>query len=281
MLSCQEQPSCNYIEAYYQDVYQAELFYWKKEYQKAHNILKKVEARCGLLNQSVIREPEMMAILSIKVGEPQKAFPYMERMLKEGMNFDSFLNNDLYTILKEYEEWDYLERNAGRFAQKFEDGINQELRTEIIAMNDLDQKVRQSPVDYNEMKRVDSIHKKRMKEIFKQYGYPHYGLIGKPKMGERTYNKVLLMHFFDSAYFSPLLIESTKKGIAPPGYAGYIVEREKLDSRDFIYGIYDNAEASQIIDFKNLDKRRAAVGLPPWKLKKQVDSLKRIFYNIN
>jgi len=88
------------------------------------------------------------------------------------------------------------------------------------------------------------------------------------------------MHFLEPEYFSPLLIESARKGIAPAGYAGFVVDRKDLAERDsFTYGIYDNAEVSQIKDFKNLDKRRISVGLPPWKLKKKVDSLRSAYYS--
>jgi len=88
------------------------------------------------------------------------------------------------------------------------------------------------------------------------------------------------MHFFEPDYFSPLLIESTRKGIAPPGYVGYIVDRKDLKEKDsFTYGIYDNVDISQIKDFKNLDKRRISVGLPPWRLKKKVDSLRSAYYS--
>ncbi len=279
-VSCQEKEPCDYIEKYYQDVYKAELAYWEKEYDKAYKLLKQVESRCGLLNQQLIREPEMMAKLSIKVGKPQAAFPYIERMLREGMSFDSFVNNDAYTILHEYEEWKYLERNATQFVAEFEEGLDKELRAEIIAMNTLDQQLLQVPVDEDEFRRVNSLHKKRMKEIFAAYGYPHAGLVGKPRMGENTDIQVLLMHFLEPEYFSPLLIESARKGIAPAGYAGFVVDRKDLAERDsFTYGIYDNAEVSQIKDFKNLDKRRISVGLPPWKLKKKVDSLRSVYYN--
>jgi len=279
-LACQEKEPCDHIEDYYQDVYKAELAYWEKDYQKAYDILKKVKNRCGLINQELIREPEMMAKLSIKVGKPQAAFPYIERMLKEGMSFDSFINNDVYKILYEYEEWKYLERNANRFAAEYEGRINKELREELIAMNNLDQQVLQEPVDYDKVRRVNDMHKKRIKEIFKEYGYPHAGLVGKSKMGENVDIVILLMHFFEPDYFSPLLIESTRKGIAPPGYVGYIVDRKDLKEKDsFTYGIYDNVDISQIKDFKNLDKRRISVGLPPWRLKKKVDSLRSAYYS--
>ncbi len=278
--ACQDKPECDYIEDYYQDVYKAELAYWQEDYQEAYDILKKVEARCGLLNQSITREPEMMAKLSIKVGEPKKAFPYIERMLKEGMSFTTFTTNERYDILKEYEEWAYLERNAARFAQEFEDNINQELRAEIIAMNHLDQKVRESPIDYTEMGRVDSIHQNRIKEIFNQYGYPSRQLVGMDNFqkGERVDLRTLFFHFDDTIYFKPVLLKMIRDGDAPADILGNMLDSRQRSRGFYDYWIYDNSDSTDILDFKNIDKRRIAVGLAPWKLKKRVDSLRRAFY---
>lgn len=280
-MGCQEKEPCDYIEDYYQEVYEAELAYWEKDYQKAYDLLKQVKSRCGLLNQSLIREPEMMAKLCIKVGKPQAAFPYIERMLKEGMSFNSFVNNDAYNILHEYEEWRYLERNAARFATEFEEGINKELREEIIVMNTLDQVVRQRPVDYVEMERVDSIHELRIKEIFKKHGYPSSKIIGKDNFetGERVGLRTLFFHFNDTTYFKPILLTMIRNGEAPADILGTMLDSQQRPRDLFDYGIYDNVDSSHIKDFKNLDQRRISVGLPPWKLKKKVDSIRRDYYN--
>lgn len=280
LFSCVEKPSCNFIDSYYQDVYQAELAFYEEDYQKAYNIFKEVEACCGLLNQTLIREPEMMAKLSIKVGEPQKAFPYMERMLKEGMSFDSFKNNDIYNILKEYEEWDYLARNASSYEEEFNANIDQDLRAEIIAMNRLDQEVRQSPIDFIEMERVDSVHQKRIKEIFNQYGYPSAQLVGKDdfNQGERMDIGTLFFHFDDTIYFKPVLLKMIEDGEAPADILGNMIDSRQRSRGFYDYGIYDNSDSTDILDFKNVDKRRVAVGLAPWKLKKRVDALRRAYY---
>ncbi|TVZ21772.1 hypothetical protein JM84_0650 [Dokdonia sp. Hel_I_63] len=281
LFSCVEKPSCNFIDSYYQDVYQAELAFYEEDYQNAYNLFKEVEARCGLLNQTLIREPEMMAKLSIKVGEPQKAFPYMERMLKEGMSFDTFKNNEIYNILKEYEEWDYLARNAASYADEFNANINQDLRAEIIAMNRLDQEVRQPPIDFIEMERVDSIHQKRIKAIFKEHGYPSAQLVGKDNFdqGERVGVKTLFFHFDDTIYFKPVLLKMIEDGEAPADILGKMIDSRQRSRGFYDYGIYDNVDSTNILDFKNIDKRRIAVGLAPWKLKKRVDSLRRVYYD--
>ncbi len=280
-LACQEKEPCDYIEDYYQQVYQAELAYLEKDYQTAYDILKKVESQCDLLNQQMIQEPLMLARLSVILGKPEEAFPYLERMLSEGFYIETFENDEILEPLKGHEKWKELASKELDLLLAYRNQLNQDLRKEILEMNEEDQAVRINESRKKDMNTVDSIHKKRIKEIFKEYGYPHKGLVGKSSMGERTDIKVLLMHFLEPEYFTPLLLESTRKGIAPPGYVGFIVDRKNLADRDsFTYGIYDNADATQIKDFKNLDKRRISVGLPPWRLKKKVDSLRRAYlYN--
>ncbi|GGG13591.1 hypothetical protein GCM10011344_12840 [Dokdonia pacifica] len=280
-LACQEKEPCDYIEDYYQQVYQAELAYLEKDYQTAYDALKKVESQCDLLNQQIIQEPLMLARLSVILGKPEEAFPYLERMLSEGFYIETFENDEILEPLKGHEKWKELASKELDLLLAYRNQLNQDLRKEILEMNEEDQAVRINESRKKDMNTVDSIHKKRIKEIFKEYGYPHKGLVGKSSMGERTDIKVLLMHFLEPEYFTPLLLESTRKGIAPPGYVGFIVDRKNLADRDsFTYGIYDNADATQIKDFKNLDKRRISVGLPPWRLKKKVDSLRRAYlYN--
>lgn len=283
-ISCQKESKepCDYIEEYYQDVYKAELAYWEKEYDEAYALLKDVESRCTLLNQNAIYEPRLMARLCVKVGKPQDAFPYIERVLKEGMHFDTLQNDPVFEILHEYEEWKYLKSKEADYLLAYRNNLNSDLRNEIMSMNELDQVVRINEARREDMKEIDSLNKKRIKEIFEEYGYPSYDLVGKPRMGERTDIIVMLMHFLEPEYFTPLLLDGARKGIAPPGYVGYVVDRKELAESDkFTYGIYDNADSIEIKDFQNLDKRRIAVGLPPWKLKKKSDSLKKTYYNIN
>ncbi len=278
-IACQKKEACDYLEDYYQTVYKAELAYWENEYQTAYDLLKTVESRCTLLNQEIIREPQMLARLCVLLEKDKEAFPYLEQMLKEGMNFETLENDPILNSLKKYKEWTVLKSKEITLLIAYRNSLNQELREEILRMNREDQEVRVNESRKKDLKSIDSIHKKRMKEIFKEYGYPHYRLVGKPRMGEKTDIILLLMHFLEPEYFSPLLIESTRQGIAPPGYVGYIVDRKDLAKGDkFTYGIYSNAEASQIKDFKNLNKRRISVGLPPWELKKRVDSLRNAYY---
>ena len=48
----------------------------------------------------------------------------------------------------------------------------------------------------------------------------------------------------------------------------------------FQYGIYSNTKEDKIDDFENLDKRRIAVGLPPWQLEKDIHQLLRKKYGM-
>lgn len=281
LCSCleKEKKRCDYITDYYQDVYEAELAYWQKDYDRAYTLLKEAESRCELLNQLTIYEPRLMARLCVKVGKPQEAFPYIERSLREGMNFDSFQNDPVFKILHEYEEWKYLKSKEIDYLLEHRKGLNLELSEEIMAMNKLDQKVRQQPIDYKKLEKVDSINQNRVKEIFKQFGYPGPKLVGNPSMSQRTGLKTLFFHFNDTTYFKPILFDFIRKGEAPADILGCMLDSQQRARGFFDYGIYDNIDSTSILNFSNLDKRRVAVGLRPWKQEKRLAALKNVYYD--
>ena len=139
-------------------------------------------------------------------------------------------------------------------------------------MNKADQEVR-NPPDYEKMKVTDSLNEVRMKDIFTTYGYPNEKLIGVATSSERTDIVFLLMHFKDTAYFRPLLYEFIKKGECPPNVLGSMIDSRERGAGMFTYGMYNNADSIEIRDFKNLDKRRTAIGLRPWKQHKETMEL--------
>ena len=144
-------------------------------------------------------------------------------------------------------------------------------------MNKVDQEVR-NPPDYAKMKIVDSLNEQRMKEIFSTYGYPDEHLIGLATPSERTDITVMLMHFKDTAYFKSVLYEFIKKGTCPPNALGRMIDSQERSTGIYTYGTYENADSTEIKDFKNLDRRRMAIGLSPWKKRKEMIKLIRKKY---
>ncbi len=280
--SCQdkEKEPCNYITDYHQHIYQAEISYLKEDYQNAYDLIKKAEQSCPLLNQPGIYEPRMMAEICTKLDKKEEALAYLYMLLENGMSFSSILNNMTFEPLYEMPEWDEFVAKAPEIEAQFLASINKELRNEIIEMNYQDQLVRTENTDYDKMQYVDSINEIRIKEIFETHGFPGDRLIGPSTMDERTNITVMLMHFKDTTYFKPVLLNFISKGEAPPETLPNMIDRKLLGVQKFTYGIYHNSDSSEIKDFKNVDKRRISVGLRPYEMEKEHFELIREKYNI-
>lgn len=283
LISCQQKEiePCNYITDYHQNIYEAEMAYLKEDYQNAYNLIKKVEQNCALLNQPGIYEPRMMAEICIELDKKEEAFPYLYLLLENGMPFSSVLNNMAFEPLFEMPEWEEFATKAPEIEAQFLSSINKALRNEIIEMKYQDQLYRTSNIDYDKMQFVDSINENRVKEIFETYGYPSNKLIGPSTIDEQTDITAMLMHFDDTIYFKPVLLDFIKKGEAPPGVLPNMIDRKLLGKEKYTYGIYHNTDSSQIKDFKNVDKRRISVGLRPYKMEKEHFELIRKKYNID
>ncbi len=267
-----ERPECNYITDYYQLVYDAQLEYLKGNYDSAYILLKKAASDCELLNQPETRETIIYAELCARKGLDDEAFYYLEEVLKNGFQFKFLEYNEALTRLHKHPKWQELKEKATQYKQEYENTINTKLKTEIIAMNKADQEIRSSS-DYEKMKIVDSTHENRMKTIFKTYGYPDEKLIGASTPSQRTDITIMLMHFKDTTYFKPILYEFIKKGECPPNVLGAMIDSQDRGSGIYTYGIYPSVDSTEIKDFENLDKRRTAIGLRPWKKHKETMKL--------
>lgn len=267
-----EDSECNYITDYYQLVYDAHLEYLKENYDTAYKLLKKAKSKCELLNQPEIRETVLYAELCARKGLYHEAFSYIEKALKSGFKFEYLTYNKGLTVLHKRPEWKELKAKVPESEKEFRNSINMELRAEIIAMNKADQEVR-NPPNYNKMKITDSLNEKRMKDIFKTFGYPNEKLTGTSTSSQRTDITFMLMHFKDTAYFRPFLYDCIKKGTCLPNILGAMIDSQDRSTGLYTYGVYGNTDSTEIKDFKNLDNRRTAIGLRPWKKHKETMEL--------
>ncbi|TQI71205.1 hypothetical protein JM79_2132 [Gramella sp. Hel_I_59] len=272
-VSAKEEKGCNYIEEYYQTVYQAEIAYLRKEYQKSFDLLKKAESRCELLNQPPIYEIKILAELYVRLEKPEGAFPYLYSLLKKGDSFSSIENNQLFEELKATPKWKKLEKEAPELEKEFQAGINMEIRKEILAMIAEDQRVRRVR-NVELWEEIDSVNQKRLKEIFNQYGYPNSNIVGHGYFQEQPDITVLLMHFDDTIWFKPRLIDYIRKGEAPTDVLAAMIDSRKRGTDEYTYGIYSSADSTNIKDFQELDSRRLKVGLRPYKMQKEYRKLK-------
>lgn len=266
----------DYIGTYYQLVYEAQIKYLEGKDAEAYKLLKQAEKNCPLLNQPTINEINILAELSVKLNKKKDAAHYIEILMKQhGYTFDYFAKDSTFLPLKKCKEWKLLERDSEKIQKEYLGTVNFELRNELFLMKQNDQRVRQKPIDFEEMKRVDEKNEKRFKEIVQQYGYPTESVIGKYSLPnvQSLEVGVLVFHFKDIEYWKPIFLDLIRKGKAPADIYGNIVDSHCRSANMFVYGIYSNVDSTYISDFPKLDERRMAVGLRPWKQQKKLHEL--------
>jgi len=281
--SCQKNSECNYIENYYQKVYLAEEAYYKEDYKRVFEQMSEAEKNCELLNQRGIYEMLKYAESSAHIGEKEKAFELIRKLLLKGYEINQLANNEAFQSLVGSDKWTQLEKDYESLHKEYLSSIDLELREKIAEMKRIDQLYRQrGEYDQQKCDSIDSINEIELKKIVENQGYPDERIIGGFKIDNQPVDPgILLFHFDDYDYWTSKLKELIEKGEAPPRSLGTFVDSYKRrvpEEKKFIYGIYDNSGEESIVDFDKLDERRVSIGLQPMKLKKSVDSLKRIYY---
>ncbi len=274
----------DYINNYYQFVYKAHYEYLNENYQKAYDLLKTAEKNCPLLNQTGIYEPKILAASALKLGNKKEAFKYANILVKvHGFALTFFENDTILIGLKKYKEWKKLEKKSKKHLLSYKKSVDLELRNELLKMMKEDQSVRINQ-DYEGLKRVDSVNTLKLRrivnqcdcfpdEMFSQFGNFWFD-------GENLSTTALVFHINieDSQYWKPIFLDLIKRGRAPADIYGNLIDSNLRVNGIFQYGIYSNTKEDKIDDFENLDKRRIAVGLPPWQLEKDIRQLLRKKY---
>ncbi|MBP9847908.1 MAG: hypothetical protein KBC58_00565 [Flavobacterium sp.] len=277
----------DYINNYYQFVYQAHYEYLNKNYQKAYDLLKTAEKNCPLLNQTGIYEPTILAECAAKLGKHKEAFEYIEFTLKEfGTKFTYLENNENLTELKSSKRWKKIKSKADKYFQDYTKRVDLNLRKELNFMSKEDRRVRTNGFDTEGAKIVDSINNEKLKKIVAECDcYPNYSLnlAGNYDVDEFDPEiSVLVMHINSvrAEYWKPIFLDLIKRGRAPADIYGNLIDSNLRVNGVFLYGIYGNVKEDKIDDFENLDKRRIVVGLPPWQLEKDIRQILREKYGM-
>jgi len=149
------------------------------------------------------------------------------------------------------------------------------LRHELLAMCEVDQKVRQSFGSHMsaetvaEMQAVDAKHTSRMRAIVAKHGWPGRSLVG----DDGAHGAWLLVQHADSAFMAqclPLMERAVAAGEASAKDYVYLLDRVRMQQgKPQIYGTQFTSVAGgefvlhPIEDSEHVDERRRAVGLPP------------------
>lgn len=276
----------DYINNYYQYVYQAQYEYLLENYQNAYDLLKTAESNCPLLNQSGIKEIGILAECAARLNKPEEAIYYLEVLVRDyGADFESILKSDFNKKFQNTKSWRKLERKAKKYNDSYLKQVNLELRNEVLQMMKEDQRVRINR-DKEGMIKVDSINDLKLKRMvnecdcFPDEMFPQFGNYKIDNEFFRLVTYVFHINREQAEYWKPIFLDLIRRGRAPAEIYGSLVDSNLRINGVYDYAIYNNIGPEQINDFENLDKRRIAAGLPPWQLRKDVLELIKKKFNI-
>ena len=285
-LNAQNLQKPNYITSgYYQLIYEADTAYLVGNYEYAYKKIQEAETKMPLIEQPNYYEISNYIELLIEHLNYKKALHYIEILVKNyGYPIEKFENKDYFTNLQQNTNWDKLKKQLSKLYEKFYKKVDKNLLNTLIEMCENDQKVRNeedSDTKWQHLNEVDSINTLKMKEIFKNYGFPNAKMLGYSNYEpNELYSriKVMLMHFIeiqDTAYFKPVLLKFIEKGECAPQVLGsYVDSRDRfnMEKQKYTYGTYYNTR-DQIKDFENLDERRKAIGMPPFEIDLKINAI--------
>lgn len=278
----------DYINNYYQFVYEAQYEYYKDNYQKAYDLLKTAESNCPLLKQMEINEPGILAECAARLNKPEEAVHYLEISVRDyGFKFENSKIDSLNENIQNLKSWKKLKRKAKKYHEAYLKQVDLDLRNEIFKMKEEDQRVRTTRnKDNKSMQLVDSINNQKLKKIvadcdcFPDEMFPQFG---NRMIDDKFFRAVIFVYHInkeDAEYWKPIFLDLIRRGRAPAEIYGSLIDSNLRSTGLYDYGIYNNVKPEQINDFENLDKRRISVGLAPWQLKKDIHELITKKYNI-
>ena len=230
-ISCSQKskPVCNYITDYYQTIYQAELAYELKKYDRAFELYQSAFNTCSPINTYTYNEIEKYIESCLMLGNDKQALDFIEVNLKYGNELKWLLQNPSYNSVFATEKGQVLIANYDHIRSDYLMGINLELRKEIQEMNRLDQLYRNG--NYQEYKQdsIDKINTNRLIEILEQFGYPNDQVIGNYSIDQINTDIItMLLHTSDSIrmnYFVPTLKVYVKAGVCSPKTLGQVIDQ--------------------------------------------------------
>lgn len=285
IISCskKEVQECNYIENYYQTIYEAEYQYQLQNFEKAFDLYTIAFAKCSPINTLVYNEIGKFTEVAAILGHNNMALDFIEMELRGGYELKWLIQDETYNLLFETKRGKDIIENYQAIRESYLKTVNLDLREEIQEMNRLDQLYR---VNNNGIKQdsIDQINTARLIAIFDEYGYPNSKILGHFSI-DRTNVDIgtILLHTSDSIrmnYFVPKLLEFVKSGDCPPIRVGQLIDQFHIyNGEPQTHGTYHgrNSRYAKMIDDRNqVNINRIEIGLPPLELDEKIDSLKRL-----
>lgn len=162
--------------------------------------------------------------------------------------------------------------------------LNRKLKSKILKMAEIDQRVRKSKkFDLEKMKEIDRKNTKEMKEIIKEHGWPGISLVGKRASAKAW---LLIQHADLDLAFQKKSLNLIKKAVkrkdASKWEIAYLTDRILMNQKKKqIYGtqIRFDKETGEVTSYpiknpKRINKLRKSFGLEP--LEKYLNKVEKI-----
>lgn len=254
----------NYVP-YYLSVDKAKKAYDKGEHEKTFFLLDSLFNHYEPIQTLFINELDIYCELALKFKNKKKVKKIMYILVDEyGSNLSNY-NNKFWPELKQFSG--ISDKKLKEKFNKFNSNINYNVRDSLTQMLFYDQKYR---IEKNIVKTdsIDKENEKKLRFIFKKYGYPTQKLIGGHIEGNEyklSTLSVLLKHISLSFFneIQPFLLDELKKGKCPPVIYGGMVDHKIVVDSDIIpftyYATYRNVPPT---DKKATNEARLKIGLP-------------------
>lgn len=276
--------NCNYIEDYYQKIYEAEFKYQIKAFEEASDLYKSAFKTCTPINTPIYNEIGKYAQVSAVLGNDKEALKYIKIDLANGSMLKWYLQDSVFRGV-------FVTRDGQRIIEKYDDTrtkyltqVNLELRKKIQEMNRLDQYYRYPVYDEKKQDSIDRINEKSLIAIFDTLGYPNEKIIGTANIdGNHIDIATILLHTDDSiriSYFIPKLTHFVRNGECPPQVLGSLIDQLALyNGLPQTHGTYKTRTsryAKMIENRQIINSNRISIGLPSLEMEEKLDSLKLI-----
>jgi hypothetical protein len=299
-IQAQEKCYCNYIESdYYQDVFNANLEYWRENNEKVYEYLQLAESKCTLRNLLGYYDVEKYIPLLLKADSLAKAIYYIEYLMSEqGYSLSKFEDDENFAKLIQLPNWNSICAKLLEIEENFVPDTA--LALKFYKMEERDQYYRRILVPYYHPDSVDVIKNNPIYEecvakqhladdsnfneliaFFNEHGSPLYS---KFKLNMEYQVAILnsitgiIVHSgLDSTklpILEKLLLTNIESGHLHPDTYAFMIDRICLQQgKPYIYGVFENINNGNIYDYENLDKRRKAIGLHSFALEKEYNDL--------
>jgi tetratricopeptide (TPR) repeat protein len=276
----EQKTDCNYITDYYPQTAKAEVEFYSGNYEKAYGYYQKAFEYCDAIAIGTHHDTFIFSKVCAELGKDDLAIDYMEKTLSKGRTLSSYENDKIFESILKTERGQNLISNYDKIREQYLSSLNMDLRSEIQAMIEIDQKL------VGQQEKRDSVFKvndKRLVEIFHEIGYPNEQVVGNFGVDFSSADpRILLFHTDDSIrinYFIPKIKEFVKNGQCSPITLGSMYDNlELFNKQPQTHGTYESQNggySNMISDLSKVNANRAEIGLPSLKMTKKIDSLKR------